>query len=174
MKRTKVLFWVVAMFCVLLSANVFADDSTWWHNQLSQGQRDSLIASQAYTDSLNRMYGGECKEYVRDLVKRVSHYVVNLPPNSSDSSWLPDPNVVQVYESWWGLYRGQIVQMRIRFRNGSYGPHTAVVDGIDLYGVWFIASNGASAGGDGIVRKSYMTYDQLRAGVSAYSVYDIK
>lgn len=147
----------------------------WWHYQLNQIQRDLWIDNQGYTDAANHIYGGECKVYVQNLVWGVSHGVVWLPQNANDWSWKPDPNVVQVYAPWWGLYKGQIVQMRIQFGSGTYGPHTAVVDGIDLYGVWFIASTGPSAGGDGIVRRYYWTYDYLRAKVGAnYSVYDIK
>ena len=143
----------------------------WWHYQLNQGQRDSLIDSQGYTDALNRIYGGDCKSYARNLVLKVSRNIVNLPSNSSDSSWYPDPNVTQVSEPWWGLYNGQIVQMRIQFADGHYGHHTAVVDGHDLYGVWFIDSNFCSAN---TVCRHYLTYDYLRAKVTAYSVYDIK
>ena len=156
---------------VLLLGGEASAQAEWWHNQLNQWQRDSLIDSQANIDALNRISGGSCKDYARSLVLKVSRNVVNLPSNSSDSSWYPDPNVAQVYAPWWGLYRGQIVQMRIQFFDGHYGPHTAVVDGIDLYGVWFIDSNFCSTN---TVCRHYRTYDYLRAKVTAYSVYDIK
>ena len=155
--------------CPTWSSNYY--NCLWWHNQLNQAQRDSAIYSQGYADALSRINGGDCKTYARNLVLQASHNVVKLPSSCSDSSWCPDPNAQQVFEPWWGLYRGQVVQMRIQFRDGHYGPHTAVVDGIDLYGVWFIDSNFCDTN---VVCRHYLTYDYLRTKVTAYSVYDIR
>ena len=162
--------------CPTWSSNYY--NCLWWHNQLSQSQRDAAIVNQAYNDVIQQNHNGlSCKDYARDLVLRVSRNVVSLPstcPNADGYYWCQDANTAPMAENWRNVIVGQIVQMNVRFIDGHIGPHTAVVARKDSSGVYFIDSNWYKTTDPNRVRFHYLSYIDLASVVTAYTVYDIR
>ncbi len=153
--------------------------ATDWHTQ-SQTMRnhDILYKAMEYVGT----YGGECKPWVQNVVTLASNGagIVPLTTNNGDGyTWenTPGPDAGKVSEDLNSpnVHVGMIVQMRIRYKDGSYVPHTAIIYGKNSTGVTWIESNKQ---GDGMVRvSSFQTYAQFYATLetlSSYSIYYIK
>ena len=86
-------------------------------------------------------------------------------------------DVGQIYEPLdsVNIYIGMIIQMRIRYANGTYGPHTAIIAQKDTSGITFLESNYL---GNGMVtnnrRLTYMQFYNSLETYSSYSIYYIK
>jgi hypothetical protein len=89
-----------------------------------------------------------------------------------------DPNFAYVTGSSTlaGAVPGNIIQMRIRMTNGSYTPHTAIVEvnNPGTQSITFIESN---YNGDSIVKRRQVTYSAFMSGLQQsnyFTVYSIR
>ena len=124
-------------FCILFSTS--GNCQTNWH-QLTQLSRNQAIVDQTFQYSgqnLGPTYG-QCKTWANTVVSGASRQVggpntpVTLPANSGANAdgfyWNAGPYVYShgsLDPSQW--VPGMIVQMRIHNKDGTYGPHTAIV-----------------------------------------------
>ncbi|MCK9345112.1 MAG: hypothetical protein M0P64_03260 [Candidatus Pacebacteria bacterium] len=170
-----------AVFCAifLMAGKSYAG----WH-ELAQSDRNQRIVAQAQHDLY--LVGGECKVWAYDVVRVASNQAggsgVPVPLPATDNggygyAWLYSSNVF----SYGALnpsqmVPGMIVQMRVRYANGTYGPHTAIVfaNSASAHQLTFIESNYQ---GDYTVRMRNVYWTDFTASVeptSHYTVYTIK
>lgn len=134
---------------IAFTVNAFAG----WHDE-SQATRNQQIVTQANHDLTLNGYpgcqtqaclttGGACKPWATDVVRVASNLAgglgvipVYLPPTAEggnayywDLSTQEQANKVYSYGALApnAMVPGMIIQMRVHFANGSYGPHTAIV-----------------------------------------------
>lgn len=125
------------LFCGLANAG--------WHSD-TQATRNQRIVNQANHDLTLNGYpgcptcftvGGACKVWAVDVVRVASNLAggpnvpVWLPATDQGGNgyaWVPDSNVTS-YGALApnSMQPGMIIQMRLRYVNGTYGPHTAIV-----------------------------------------------
>ncbi|MCG2694504.1 hypothetical protein L6261_00250 [Candidatus Parcubacteria bacterium] len=163
------------LFTALFSGVSFATD---WHD-LSQITRNHLIHDEAISEV--GTYGGECKQWARDVVYSASGGVVTIPSTTDDGygdEWEYSPDVGEMTNGIEDLYVhvGMIVQMRIRYADNSYGPHTAIIYQKGSSGITWVESNFYNY--DGMVTNTrYQTYAQFYSSLEdsgSYSIYYIK
>jgi hypothetical protein len=162
----------LALFAVQ-GASATSALTNWWHN-LSQNQRNSRIVERALQD-VGDDVGQSCKEWVRTVVRSASGNTVTIPPNSSnDTRWQSDPDCHRYAPPFppGAFVAGYIIQMRWRNNDGTYYPHTAIVQSRNSSGMWWIESNWE---GDEVVRRRFVPFSTFHAQVgSRYSVYRIE
>ncbi len=166
---------VIAALCLtLLSAGkCYAG----WHD-LSQTMRDHEIFYAAQSEI--GYTGGQCKVWANHIVVKASSSVVSLPTTTNNGygyTWNPSPDVGQLFVGLENdqVHIGMIVQMRVRYANGTYGPHTAIIYQKDSTGVTWIESN--YYGDSRVTATRRQTYTQFYGSLetsSSYSIYYIK
>lgn len=130
---------------------------------LTQNQRNQAIKDAGYAD-LGNTSGGECKVWVRNIVKSASSLAggpqrnipsTKNPPN--DYMWEDDSYAIGQSTTMQLAPIGWIIQMRLkRASNPSlHIPHTAILYSRDSNGFTFLDSNWL---GDSTVRLHYMTF----------------
>jgi len=149
-----------------------------WHD-LTQTGRNHAIHDEAVAN--NNTYGGECKPWVQNIVSWASGGVVTVPLTTNNGhgyTWEYSPDVGEMYNGIEDLnvHVGMIVQMRIKYSDGSYGPHTAIIYQKNSSGITWIESNYS---GDGMVciRYYFETYQHFYDSLEypwSYSIYYIK
>jgi hypothetical protein len=151
-------------------------DYAWWRG-LSQIERNQAILDRAYRD-LDRNVGVQCKPWVQWVVSEASRGVATVPltaPNAYGWYWQPGRYATRVYTNIRNVRPGWIVQMNLRFANGSVGPHTAIVVGVASSGVYWVESNYAVPNTVKLRFQSYADFERLTyiSGQYRYSVYYI-
>lgn len=126
-----------------------------------------------------RSHGGQCKEWVRDIVKRASKNAGgpqrNIPPNKPrprDYAWINDPNmswVIGLSAPIQNVSAGWILQLRMF--NGT--PHTFIVSDITSTHVKMLDSNWSS-NNDEIVRNHDMSFTTFKKTFKNWSCYFIQ
>lgn len=123
-----------------------------WHD-LSDTQRNQKILEEA--ESWAGQKGGQCKEWVRAVVKNASGGIVNIPSTYTGAGtyylakWTPeypssDAAVVRrstsnICNYWSSFSAGQIVQMRHDYKGAT--PHTMIIILPTPWGFWVGDSN---------------------------------
>ncbi len=154
-----------------------------WTYVYSQSGRNNAIVAQAQLQVGS--YGGQCKTWVYNVVYNAS-YVVNggscgrvLPATDSWNGevsaayyWISDPYVSGSCLPLGQVVPGQIIQMRVKYANGSYGPHTSIVEAnnVATQSLTFLESNFS---GDGIVKRRSVSYSDFIASLQAASYYTV-
>ena len=142
-----------------------------WH-RLTQADRNQRIINTAYQDIGRKL--GECKPWIRDVVRHASQDHVIIPSTVSppnDWYWNSDPynHAIGFSARLEDIPVGNIIQMRLK--NGT--PHTAIVAARTRDGVKFLESNRFN---DITVRLQPITYKQFYDGLGParlFSVYYI-
>lgn len=175
----KFLFTAVCVF-FLTAGNSYAG----WHST-TQSDRNQKILIQAQHDL--GLVGGSCKIWAIDVVRVASTYAggplvpVYLPStdnNGNGYAWVNDGTGNAVSSGALApsqMVPGMIIQMRIRYLNGSYGPHTAIVlaNSASAQQLTFIESN---YNGDYVVKTRSVYYSDFLSSIeptSHYTVYTI-
>ena len=166
---------ILAILCLFVVSNMA---SAGWHEQ-TQDARNAQIVNQAYANA--GMYGGQCKVWANNVVRIVSGAVggsgtpINLPSNSNEGgtgmgySWLlftPESNNVISYgaQAPSAMKPGTIVQMRVKMKDGTYGPHTMIVtQNYPLYGYMWASESNYSVAGVVTARLVYYKWFGLQA-----------
>lgn len=168
-KRTMCTMFVALLGFFAMAEKASAQSSSWWH-YLSQYERDRAICQMALSYPNGYYFtnnGGECKEWVREVVYRASRGAVTIPANATSSTWVWSPNVAQ----YWPQYpsRGDIIQMQ-----WSTTLHTMIVLSSDNYGINVIDCNWYNRTNYSQVFRHTISWTSFRANATAYSVYYIK
>lgn len=154
-----------------------AQQIAWWQG-LTQQQRNQAIVNQAVRQ-VNVNVGQNCKVWVQQtVVPRASQTVATVPatcPNATGWFWCAGGNAVRLAQDIRNAPVGAIVQMRVRYANGTYGPHTAIIESKTADGINWIESNWRL---DNTVRRRSQTYASFlnsvtEGGQLKYSVYQI-
>lgn len=162
---------------ILLLFAITTNAQSW--GEMSQAQKNIAILSYAMSIK-NGTYGGQCKVWVRDVVKKVSGKTI--PSNAEDPKdyqWLSSKDVIKRKIAHAGLMSaGDIVQMKL-LSNGI--PHTAIVIGVYQGApgyVSFIDSNWFGYKGADYSERVYthtMTIPEFNKKMGTqYTVYNIK
>lgn len=146
-------------------------------NQLTRSEKEQLVLDAAFRYKDRAM--GQCKEFVRTAITEAAKGAggnVFVPSNlpggtgwdySSDfvgyNQCIPIENV----------RRGQIIQMRLRFKDGTEGPHTCFVSARFGDTMGWIDSNW-SEDRDEKVRVHYESISAFKKKVVAYSIYTLQ
>lgn len=150
----------------------------WWHYQLPQGGRNYFIWLTAQSVP-NSTYGGQCKEWVQNVVWRASYGTVWLPQNNPycDWMWYWSNDVEIVAEDRWDgvpMYSGQIIQAQVRYSHWPYtSPHTMIVDWANANYISVIECN-YGAGNSLRVSRRTVTWAQFRANTIHYTLYNVR
>ena len=149
----------------------------WWHDRLTQADRNACILRAALSFPDNTYVGVECKEWVQMcVVYPVSRRAVLLPLNSPSCDWMwqwsPDVEVV-ARDRWDGVSwpSGEIVQCQIRTKTGGLSKHTFIIMSTDQGGVNVIECNLSN---DRQVRHRYVTWANLKTSITHYTLYRVK
>lgn len=165
--------FAISLFALTAPASALAG----WH-QLTQTERDHEIFYAAQSEI--GWNGGVCKVWANHIVVKASGSVVSLPTTTNNGdgyTWNPSADVGQLFVplSDNQVHIGMIVQMRLHYANGTYGPHTAIIYQKDSTGVTWIESNYS---GNGIVtstrRQTYAQFTSSLESSSSFSIYYIK
>lgn len=165
--------FVVAVFTFSLAS--LASASNW--DSTTQTDRNNRILAQARYEL--GMVAGQCKTFASEVVRIASNqanglygfhhdiYTRSLPetaPFNGESQvayyWLSDPFSIGASGSasaLSGLVPGNIIQMRIRMVNGSYTPHTAIVE-VNNPGAQTMTFIESNYNGDSTVKRRQTTY----------------
>jgi len=147
---------------------------TSWHG-LSQGERNIRIMVCAMGD-LGDNVNLECKEWVRDVVRRASGGKVIIPSTKPNQyQWYSHPHV-QSYSRGCpppGVAPGRVIQMVWHNQsNSNVSPHTAIVTNVTNTGMTWVESNWS---GDRTVRIRNVSYLEFQRCVgNEYTLYRIK
>lgn len=156
----------------------------WWHQILTQTQRNEIILNFAkldlnlpsVVDVPNRC---NCKEWARRVVQGASKGVIDLPQTSTDLwSWKTAPyiyayssNNIDVIEK---AKPGQLIQMHVYKSDGSFSTeHTAIVYGQDSSkkGIHLVDANWKTCK----ITKHYMTYVDFYSNTKRkFTLYDVQ
>ena len=114
-----------------------------WHG-LSQSQRGLKIVSVALTQI--GLKAGSCKVWIQvSLLPAATNGHVQIPNNAAEPSsrWKADPtgHVVDLGQSLGKAAAGDIIQMVVRFKDGTPTSHTAVIASINSSSITFVESN---------------------------------
>lgn len=172
------------VFCLTISQFIAsANAATEWH-KLTQEDRNRRIVTQAESDF--QKIGGECKVWANDVVRVASYFAggqsVQLPratDNDEGYAWMDDGTG---YEVSYGhlepksMVPGMIIQMHIHYKNGTYGPHTAIVlsNSVETQKLTLIESN---YNGNYMVNKRIVGYRDFISSIENkinYTVYTIR
>jgi len=155
-----------------------------WHST-TQADRNQKIVIQAQHDL--GLVGGACKVWAYDVVRVASYYAggpavsVYLPltDNNGDGyAWVNDGTGNAVSSGALApasMTPGMIIQMRIHYANGTYGPHTAIVkaNSVGTQVLTFLESNYSTPY---TVTERTVSYSAFLASIeptSHYTVYTI-
>lgn len=178
--RTLVGFLLLTLSCMARAG---------WHDE-TQATRNQQIVNQANHDL--SLVGGACKVWANDVV-RVSSYLaggpdtpIYLPPATNGGNgyaWDLSKTIDQNHVLSYGAYAanamrpGMLIQMRIRYKDGTYGPHTSIVfsNSVATQQIVLIESN---YNGDYVVKKRTVPYSwfglpYIESG-NHYSVYEMR
>lgn len=150
-------------------------EAIWWHDGLTQAQRDANIlrVAQSYPDG--KFVGVECKQWVRDVVSIASKKSVVVPATSGyEWIWWPSPDVEALFcDRWDGVPwpPGQILQAQVRAKSGGTLPHTMIVVSANAWGVTVIESNWQ---GDQKVRRRTCSWVDFKRSILHYTLYRVK
>lgn len=169
----------VAMVLMVMSltglaiARPTSQQTNYWHQQMSQTQRNRAIVDRAEQQA-NTCYNLSCKDWVRMIVRSASSNVVNIPSNASDYQWGSSPDVIAypVYPTS-GFKAGMIIQMRWENQSkpGVY-PHTAIIKSVSSSSMKWLDCNWK---GDGQALVHTVTFSDFRTAVgNFYTVYEIR
>lgn len=162
-----VVLMTVGMFT---AGQIRANGNVWWENSLNQTQRNQAIVSAAWP--YIGQHGGQCKEWVQNVVWVASRNHVWLPLNAAapnDYYWQYDYNyhAVGMNMPIENVKPGYIIQMRMR----TGIPHTAIVYAVGSTGLAFIESNWFK---DEMVHVRTINFSTFRSEVANYTVYYIQ
>ncbi len=142
--------------------------ATKWRN-LSQYERDQAIANMALSYPTGYLFtknGGECKEWVREVVLRASGGAVSIPANATSSTWAYSPYVASYRPQY--PTRGDIIQMQ-----WSTTLHTMIVLSSDSNGLNVIDCNWYNRDYYSRVYRHTIKWADFRANAKAYTVYGL-
>ena len=174
-------YLLAALFIITITAS---KSYAGWHDT-TQTDRNQRIVTQAQHDL--GLAGGECKVWAYDVVRVASYYAggpavpVYLPATDNNGygyAWVNDGTGNAVSSGALtpsSMVPGMIIQMRIRYANGTYGPHTAIVlsNSVGTQQLTFIESN---YNGDYIVKVRTTSYASFLSSIEPtnhYTVYTI-
>lgn len=141
-------------------------------NKLKRWEKEQLILETALKYEGRVM--GSCKEFVRKAIVEASNGAAYVPSNLPDwTGWKYSSDFSSKNIPIENVRRGQFIQMRLRFRDGSEGPHTCMVAWKwGNYMGWIDAN--WSKKRDGKVRYHTMSISQFKRMTTGYSIITLK
>ena len=178
MKRSTGITLAVALMMICGYASAFTlAQYNYWHFTLSQSKRNSAILTAAYSQ-LGATGRCNCYTWASEMVSNASAGVMQLPPPVPGSDSTLQSNVwvqSRSYTTKAGTIPaivnasvGQVVQMRTLSKDGTWGPHTAIIHHFDVGGVTFINANYDPKCQVALYR---MTWAYFNSHVTNYSIY---
>ncbi len=165
----------ISIMLLMLSATASAGS---WQYVLSQQGRNAAILAEA-NNQKGKTFPYESKAWVQNVVLKVSSAYGTprqLPQNSSDGwEWTIPPSVTSVmrrYVTPQQFLPGDIVQMKIHYKDGSYGPHTAIVLSVTSSEITWIDENYTEKNTVGTHKMSFYQFSMLVPS-NNYSVYEV-
>ena len=177
MKTLKKCFICIITGAVFLLASETASAGGWEYG-MTQQQRNQAILASARADLGLKFSGMQCKDWVRRVVLSASGangLRRDLPSTALAPLvwvWNYSPFIVNRYVTPQQFLPGNIVQMLIRYKDGSYGPHTAIVESVTNAGIVWIEEN---YGTPNIVERRSVSFYVFSMQVPSnnYSVYEV-
>lgn len=141
-------------------------------NTLKRWEKEQVILETALKYEGQVM--GSCKEFVRKAIVEASDGAVSVPSNLPDwTGWNYSSDFSYQNIPIENIRRGQFIQMRLRFRDGTEGPHTCIVAWKwGNYMGWIDAN--WSTNRDGKVRYHTMSISQFKRMTTGYSIITLK